>query len=189
MKNPTLYAQLDSSKRTIFIKDTGDNFRAASRYPTEQTSFSVLNLKEMVNCPYGQFITTLWRGSESREMIFVHVGNHYTELTELVKNGVTLVINDKVEYFNVVSFFVADLCFVKDVLGVCSCTATYGCYHCILPRDKWSLKTKAIGKEREVSKMVEMGIHASNTLGKNPDRNSKLFKDTQLKYYGQWVSL
>ena len=74
--------------------------------------------------PYGQFITT-------------HVGKHYEELTKLVKQGVTLMINDNLEVFNVVAFFVAHLRFVKDVIGLCACTSTYGCYHCLLKREEW----------------------------------------------------
>ena len=83
----------DPQRRTIFLRDTVDNFRPASRYPTEQTSFSILNIKKLVNCPYGQLITTLWRGSESREIIFTHVGRHWEELTELTKKGVQLIVD------------------------------------------------------------------------------------------------
>ena len=76
-RDTELYENLDPKKRTIFIRETGDNFRAASRYPTEQTSIAILNMKRLVNCPYGQFITTLWRGSESRIMIDSQVTHHY----------------------------------------------------------------------------------------------------------------
>ena len=39
-----LYKNLDSSKRTFFNRDTGDNFQAASHYPTERISFSIQNV-------------------------------------------------------------------------------------------------------------------------------------------------
>ena len=81
--NADLYAQFDASKPTIFIRETGDNFRAASRFPTEQTSFSIMNMKDMLNCPYGQFISTLWRGSENRKMLELHCQKHYDELAQL----------------------------------------------------------------------------------------------------------
>lgn len=41
-KDPNLYKNLNPAKRSLFLKETGDNFRAASRYPTEQTSFSLV---------------------------------------------------------------------------------------------------------------------------------------------------
>ena len=68
-KNPNLYKGFDAHHRTLLIRDTGDNFRGCSRYPTEQISYSLLNLKALSNCPYGQFLSSLWRGSESREML------------------------------------------------------------------------------------------------------------------------
>ena len=58
-KNSLLYQQFNSACRTLIIRDTGDNFRGASRYPTEQTSFSILNIPELITCPNGQFISTL----------------------------------------------------------------------------------------------------------------------------------
>ena len=182
-----LYRNLDPKRRTIFIKDTGDNFRAASRYPTEQTSFSILNIKKLVNCPYGQFLTTLWRGSESREMLCTHIRHHYEELTELVKYGVTLFVNGTLELFNVVAYFVADLCFVKDVIGLCACTSTYGCYHCLLKREDWLSKNKKIGSERSLSEISKKGENLSNILGPAPDHNTTQFKKIQLANHGQWV--
>ena len=123
-------------------------------FPTEEeqkvTSFSLLNLKELLNCPYGQFITTLWRGSESREMIYQHLSSFFDEIIKLVKNGVTLSINDNMEMFNVICFFVADLCFVKDVIGQCSCTSLYGCYHCSLKSNEWNSPVKKIGKPKTI---------------------------------------
>ena len=41
---------------------SGDNFRAAARMPYEQTSYSILNIKKLINSPNGQFISTLWKG-------------------------------------------------------------------------------------------------------------------------------
>ncbi|XP_047130119.1 uncharacterized protein LOC124810022 [Hydra vulgaris] len=61
LKNNTLYEKFDINSKTLILHDTGDNFCAASRYPTEQTSFSIVNLTPMINSLYGQFITTLWR--------------------------------------------------------------------------------------------------------------------------------
>lgn len=175
-KDGNLYGNLDDTKRTFFIRDTGDNFRACSRYPTEQTSYSVLNLRKLVNCPYGQFISTLWRGSESRDMIESHVSCHYNDVTLAVKNGVDLIIDGVIEHFNIVCFFVADLCFIKDVLGVCTCTSTFGCYHCKVPRNKWSMQKKVTGEDRTVAEMCKKGVVAHSVLGFNPNKESALFK-------------
>ena len=125
-----LYHNFDPLKRSIILRSTGDNFRAAARFPTEQTSYSILNM--LVNNPYGQFIQTLWRGSEDRDMLSAHVHSHYEELTKGVKNGITLKCQDKDETFNLLVFLVADLSFVKNIIGHASSTAKYGCFHCKL---------------------------------------------------------
>ena len=36
--NPNLYGHLNPKQRTFFLRLTGDNFRAASKYSTEQIS-------------------------------------------------------------------------------------------------------------------------------------------------------
>lgn len=41
-ENQSLYGNLDSDLRTIFLRQTGDNFRAAKHFPTEQLFFNVL---------------------------------------------------------------------------------------------------------------------------------------------------
>ena len=43
-KNSYLYNNLDSSKRTIFLRDTGDNFRATKHFPTEQMSLPTVHI-------------------------------------------------------------------------------------------------------------------------------------------------
>ena len=72
--------------------------------PTEQTSFSVLNIQELCNNPYGQVIFTLWRGSESRKMLESHDSEHFKELGLLVRGGKKLIVNNE-ENFNIVVFF------------------------------------------------------------------------------------
>lgn len=124
-KDEDLYHNFDSNKKNHILRDIGDNFRAASKYPTEQTSFSVLNIEELITCPYGQFISTLWRGMESRETLRTHVSRIYNELTDLVKYGVDLTVGDKKEHFNIAVISVADLSFTKEMLGKCQCTHTF----------------------------------------------------------------
>ena len=94
--------------------------------PTEQTSVSVMNMTKLINSPYGQFITTLWRGSETREMIVDHVSMHYAEMDHCVRHGITLQIEKKPVHFNVLCFFIADLCFIKDVVGMTLITRPVG---------------------------------------------------------------
>ena len=48
---------------------SGDNFRAAARMPYEQTSYSILNIKKLINSPNGQFISTLWKGKHENDRI------------------------------------------------------------------------------------------------------------------------
>ena len=69
-------------------------------------------------------------------MIDSHVTRHYEELTRLIMDGISLVIDGNAVHFNIVCFFVAILCFVKDFIDVCACTSTYGFYHCLLKRER-----------------------------------------------------
>ena len=186
-KEPNLYHNFNAEKRTIFIRDTGDNFRACGRYPTEQTSFSILNIPELSSCPYGQFISTLWRGGESRKMLELHAKEHYDDLKYLVENGVTLSVQDKDEYFNILVFFVADLSFVKEILGKCSCTQTYGCFHCELKIQDWSSLKKKLGQAQTVLKMKTRGEKAQNELGPYPDKTTSKYKKFIMNNFGQWV--
>ena len=81
--SPNLYGHLDCTKMTLFLRVTGDNFRAACKYPTEQMSFSVLNVEELLHSPYGQFISSLWRGCENRENLIRHGSKFHHQLKRL----------------------------------------------------------------------------------------------------------
>ena len=88
---------------------------------------------------------TLCHGSESRQMLETHVKGHYDELALLVRNGITLQVDGKNERFNIVAFLVADLSFVKEVLGRRSSSHTYGCFHCNFKIQSWaSIKKKIV---------------------------------------------
>jgi Outer membrane cobalamin receptor protein len=76
----------------------------------------LINLLSLANNPYGQFISTLWRGSEDRITLDSHVSGHYIDVNKAVINGIDLTVNRIREHFNVIAFFVADLSFVKDIL-------------------------------------------------------------------------
>ena len=68
----------------------GDNFRSVSRQPTEQDSFSLLNLVDLVGSPYGQFLNGLWKGKESRANLQAHLKGTYKELDSAVRQGVKI---------------------------------------------------------------------------------------------------
>nr|XP_047130118.1 uncharacterized protein LOC124810022 isoform X2 [Hydra vulgaris] len=185
LKNNTLYEKFDINSKTLILHDTGDNFCAASRYPTEQTSFSIVNLTPMINSLYGQFITTLWRGIESHENIKLHVQKVYTDLTNLVKNGLTVCINsNKTEHFNVILFLVADLCFINEVIGKCSSNQTYGCNHCKLPIYDWAAVNKKIVPIQLVVDIQERGEHVRVELGPRPNKDSAQYKKFTADNYG-----
>ena len=185
-----IYKNLDSSKRTIFLRDTGDNFRASKNYPTEQISFNVMNLKEMLNSPYGQFATSLFRGSENRETLQSHGQAHFNELQLLVEKGITLKLpNQTTEHFNVIVFFVADIGYVKEVIGKASCTSTNGCYRCTKTIDKWDASVLSHASSQSVENYIKLGAKAEEKLGRKPDKDSSEYKDFIKKHYGQWVCL
>jgi len=184
----SLFNSLDITKRTIFIRDTGDNFRASKNYPTEQISFSILNIKELLNSPYGQFATSLYRGTEKRETLISHGLNHFDELETLVQNGISLQLPDKSEEnFNVVVFFVADLGYVKEVIGKASCMSMYGCYRCTKKINDWDSEKCLLSKEQTVDNFRKLGQQAVTELGDNPNKESTAYKDFIRKNFGQWV--
>ena len=129
----------------------------------------------------------MWRGSESRKNLEYHVKSHYDELSELVKNGIVLNIDGVQEHFNVLSFLVADLSFVKEVLGKCSCMQTYGCFHCELNIKKWDSVKKVNGTEQSIVKMKARGERAVQVIGVDPDKNSSKYKNFTMSNFGQWV--
>lgn len=82
---------------------------------TEQISFSLLNVKQMVNNPYGQYINGLWRESETREGLEVHMGGHFQDLDKVKLNDVDLIVNGNREHFNVLLFLVTDIGLLEKV--------------------------------------------------------------------------
>ncbi|XP_066930040.1 uncharacterized protein [Clytia hemisphaerica] len=171
-KDPIMYQKFNPRNKTILLRETGDNFRGAARFPTEKTSFSLFNLLSFANNPYGQFISTLWRGSESRSMLDSHVSSHCKELKEAVLNGVDIIINEDIEHFNVVVFLIADLSFLKDIIGHTSPTSTYGCFLCKLPQKDWLSDTSKEAPEKSVKEMTVNGVKDVENLGKNPNKDS-----------------
>lgn len=187
-KDPLLYSSLKSNQRTIFLRATGDNFRASKKFPTEQISFNIMNITNLLNSPYGQFIMSLFRGSESKDSIELHCKRNFQELDHLLKSGIEITFSeDKIERFNVVIFFVADLGLVKEVIGKCSSTGKFGCYRCVKKIDDWHAKPCVLAQAQTVQQFKKLGELAESVLGKNPNRNESKFKTFQQNHFGQWV--
>ena len=188
--NHDLYKHLDPKLRTIFLRLTGDNFRASGKFPTEQISFSILNNFEMLHSPYGQFISSLWRGSESRTNVEIHTEQHYQEVKELLVNGVEVTSYDNMEKFNILPIMCADLSFVKEVVGKCSSTSRYGCLYCKRKIDEWGCDEEKLKnvEAQSMKEAVESGKKAIDQLGKYPNHSTKTFTDFQHSHYGQYVS-
>ena len=186
--NPSLYGHLRPDRKTLFLRLTGDNFRAAAKCPTEQISFSVLNNKETLHSPYAQMISSLWRGSESRINIEIHTAEHYAEVKGLLMNGLKITKNGNREHFNVIPILCADLCFVKEVLGKCSCTSMFGCMYCKKNIAKWNEDKLQSAPAQSIEEMKLFGEEAVKVLGKNPSHDSKQFTEFQQSHFGQYVS-
>ena len=82
--NSNIYQNLDATKRTLILRQTGDNFRGAARHPTEQISFCLLNIGKLVDNPHGQFIQNLWRGAETRIFLEEHLAMTWMKLCRTV---------------------------------------------------------------------------------------------------------
>ena len=119
-RRPDVYKNLDTTRRTIFLRQTGDNYRAAlKRQPTQQMSFCILNLQSLVNSPLGQFVVSSWRGGENRSLLRTHMDANFREVEEMAREGITMKVAgaEAVESFNVVVLYVSDFSHSKEVLG------------------------------------------------------------------------
>ena len=186
--NNSLYGHLQPDKKTLFLRLTGDNFRAAGKMQTEQISFSVLNNKDTLHSPYAQLISSLWRGAESRLNIEIHTAEHYTEVKNLLMKGLEVTLKGKNEYFNVIPIICADLSFVKEVLGKCSSTSMFGCLYCKKNISKWDEDVLKDAPEQSIDEMSKFGEEAAKVLGRNPNHNSSNFTKFQQSHFGQYVS-
>lgn len=181
----TIYENLIPTNKCLFLRMTGDNFRAACRQPTEQISYSILNATDLVNSPYGQVICAIFRGKENRDNIDVHVNLYHQQLVDLLKNGLTLDLTG--ETFNIIPILCADLGYLKEVLGKCSTTSLYGCYYCKKPIQKWHQSDIGPSPLQTISEMEVNGEKGTECLGTSPDHDSRSFKDFQQSHYGQYA--
>ena len=136
-KDRQLYSGLRTDCKTLFIRQSGDNYRSF-RMPTQQMSFSVLNLKKLVGSPFGQVISGIWRGQECRHLISVHCLELFEELDTMARNGIDINCDGVETHFNVIVLYVADLSHMGYVLGRAGLTAKYGCWRCKKEQGKWA---------------------------------------------------
>ena len=156
-RNNDLFKTFDPEKRTIFLRQTGDNFRACAKMPTEQVSVAILNVSQMVNNPYCQYINGLWKGSETREGVEYHMKVYLKDLDKVSKEGVDLMIDNQLEHFNVLLFLVTDIGLLEKILGKCSSTSLYGCFWCDKVKNDWDNLYKPKGKQQSVKEMTTNG--------------------------------
>ena len=183
--NPELFQGLNASHRTVFIRQTGDNFRSF-RLPTEQMSFCLLNMAQHTGSPNSQIVNCIWRGSEDRQYIQAHCHGLYQELAMITKNGIDLLCPGQTlpEHFNVVVLYVADLSHMQYVLGRVSVTAKYGCFRCKKELNGCDKQTSPPAERLSVVEMVELGKEAERTLGPNP-REDKEYTSFHQTHFGQ----
>ena len=181
-----LYGNLDPTRRTLFVRMTGDNFRAACKRPTEQISYSLLNNASMLHSPYGQFISSLWGGSENRKNIESHTHDYHMEMKNLLKYGGQFTLpNGESEIFNVIPIVCADLGFIKDILGKCSTAGLYGCYYCKKSIVDWDIPNKKADVQT-MSQMMFNGKKGVEVLGEHPVHGTKDFTTFQHNHFGQY---
>ena len=115
-----MYQNLKTENRTLFLRQTGDNYRAALKHmPTQQMSFSILNLKDIVSSPLGQFTVAAWRGKGDRKMLSSDMIENFEQLDRFARHGITLKVGEtRVEdTFNVVVMYVCNFSHSKEILG------------------------------------------------------------------------
>ena len=187
-KFPALYGKMLRERpdhRTIFLRETGDNFRGAGRQPTEQDSFTVLNIPRLISSPAGQFVNGIWRGPETRELLDRHMAGTYHQMQEAVLNGVHLTLPDgSTETFNVVVFYVADYGHKHNILGRVQVNASYGCPHCKKPQSQWGIIAPP-SPTLTTQEMQRLGEKGLRTLGPSPDKDSPEYKAFHKDNFGQ----
>ena len=176
----------------IFKTDWRQLQAALKRQPTQQMSFSILNLQSLVNSPHGQFVVSSWRGGESRHLLRNHMSANFSQLEEMAREGITVRVagTDTAEHFNVVVMYVSDFSHTKEVLGRVQVTAEQGCALCDLPASTWqkpqeSEDVRSLGKPRDFQVLASIGRQAEETIGLDPDKDSAAYRDWHKKHDGQ----
>ena len=166
---------------------TGDAFRMSKKSSAVQMSYSLLNNRSMLHSPYGQFISSLWRGKDHRALILSHSRKYHSDMKELLLGGAEFQLpNGDKESFNVIPILCADLIFVMAILGKCASNGTYGCYYCDKPITAWNKEAKKSYNKQTVAKMTEYGREGEQLLGNDPDHKTAMFSNFQQSHLGQF---
>ena len=140
----------------------------------------------MLHSPYGQFIFALWRGSENRKNIKLHAENYHKEILDLLLNGHEFLLpNGDREFINIVPIMCADLSFIKEIIGKCSCTSKFGCFYCKKPLKDWT-ENSTIFEAQSINEMIVAGNAGEKYLGEYPQKGSKAYTEFQQSHYGQY---
>ena len=150
-------------------------------------SFSILNLTDLINSPNGRFLSSIWRGPESRKYIQSHMKGHYKDVIRAVEQGLALTVNRLCETFNVIAFFIADLCHLKETLRKCQCTGMYGCYWCKKKLSTWDNSQPSTSPRQTIADMETWGKQAKKDLGDDPLKGSTAYTKFQQAHFGQIV--
>ena len=168
------------------MKQRNDKINAC-KYPTEQMSFSVLNVEELLQSPYGQIMSSLWRGCENRENLIRHGSKFHHQLKGLLINGAEFTLpNGEREEMNVIPIMCADLGYMKEILGKCLSTCKYDCYYCKKPLKEWDSQKVSTAEPLSTREMIASGTQGETLLGVNPDH--KLREFTEFQHYGQYAA-
>ena len=185
---PELYSGLNDTKCTIFLRQTGDNYRSF-RLPTEQMSFCLLSLKKMVGSPNGHIINCLWRGCERYQYFEAHCSTLFSDLDHLVRNGIKLVCSGQPqEQPGAIQCCNNLRCrYLPHAVrfGRARLTAKYGCFRCMKSIDKSSNLKLPIANRITVEEIVGLGKKALEVLG--PQGGYKVHCLHQLQSHSFWT--
>ena len=74
----------------------------------------------------------------------------------------------------------------KEILGRCSSTHTYGCFHCDLKIQNWASTKKLVGNAHSIQMMKQRGEKAVVELGKSPAKGTSTYKKFTMSNCSQW---
>ena len=102
-----------------------------------------------------------------------------------MRNGLALtLLHGRLEIFNVVVFYVADLVHKIELLGRTSTTAKYGCLHCKTPVGDLA-KLSPPAQVLTTQEMIRQGREAQQKLRETPNKYSVLYTSFHRSHFGQ----
>ena len=114
---------------------------------------------------------------------------HYKDVTQAVEQGLALRVNGSCETFNVIAFFIVDLCHLKETVRNCQCTEMYGCYWCKKKLSTRDNSQPSSSPCQTIADREKWGKQAGKDLGDNPLKGSTAYTKFQQAHFGQTVSI